>query len=72
MRLHFSMAVVIAVISYNFWFTDRVLTIFEKTGVEPVVLIGSVFAFTTGELWSLSKIKREEIKKEGEKNDNDG
>lgn len=69
MRPHFSMLVVVAVICYNFWFTDKVLTIFEKTGVEPVVLIGAVFAFTTGELWSLSKIKREEIKKEGERHD---
>lgn len=38
--------------------------IFLRVGSEPSTLIGAWFAFTTGELWALSSIKRKEIEDE--------
>jgi len=58
----FSNIVVILVIIMNMWFTDRVLDAFVLTGVEPTILIGAFFAFTTGELWMLASIKKNKIK----------
>lgn len=58
----FSNIIVLLVIGMNMWFTDRVLDAFEVIGVEPVVLIGAFFAFTTGELWLLAGIKKNKIK----------
>ena len=34
-----------------------------------MTLIGCWFAFTTGELWMLSSIKKSKVKKEGENNE---
>jgi len=65
----FSPIVVLLVIGLNMWFTDKVLTVIERTSIEPVALITAWFSFTTGELWMLSKIKREKLKKEGENNE---
>lgn len=60
----FSKAVVTAIVFLNVVFTVAVLYAFLQTGTEPMALIGAWFAFTTVELWSLSKIKRDEIKEE--------
>lgn len=60
----FSNIVVILVVVLNIWFTDRVLDIYIVTGTEPIILIGAWFAFTGGELWLLSGIKKAKIKKE--------
>jgi hypothetical protein len=62
----FSKAVVALVIFLNILFTTAVLHVFLQTGNEPVTLIGCWFAFTTGELWMLSSIKKSKVKKEGE------
>lgn len=63
--MKFSKFIVTFVILLNVLFTAAVLYVFVRTnGSEPAVLIGSWFAFTTVELWSLSKIKREETKRE--------
>ena len=62
----FSKAVVALVIFLNILFTIAVLHVFLQTGNEPVTLIGCWFAFTTGELWMLSSIKKSKVKKEGE------
>ena len=43
-------------------FTGFVLYIFYKKGAEPTVIIASFFAFMTGEVWALAKIKLTEIK----------
>jgi len=61
----FSKAVVALVIFLNILFTVAVLHVFLQTGNEPVTLIGCWFAFTTGELWMLSSIKKSKVKKEG-------
>ena len=58
----FSNIVVILVIVLNIWFTNKVLNIYAITGSEPIVLIGAWFAFTGGELWLLSGIKKAKIK----------
>ena len=60
----FSNVVVILVIVLNIWFTNKVLNIYVITGTEPIVLIGAWFAFTGGELWLLSGIKKAKIKKD--------
>jgi hypothetical protein len=62
----FSKAIVAAVVLLNTIFTAAVLYVFLKVGSEPVTLIGAWFAFTTGELWMLSSIKKTKVnKKEG-------
>jgi len=58
----FSKFIVSLVILLNIFFTVAILYLFRETGSEPIALIGAWFAFTTVELWSLSKIKRDEIK----------
>ena len=45
-------------------FTTAVLYVFLRVGAEPTTLIVSWFAFTTGELWMLSSIKKKEVNKE--------
>ena len=60
----FSKFIVTFVILLNVVFTLGVFYLFLKVGSEPTTLIGAWFGFTTVELWSLSKIKRDEIKEE--------
>jgi len=62
----FSKLIVSLVIGLNIAFTLAILYVFLKTGSEPVTLVGCWFAFTTGELWVLGKIKKEKIKNGGE------
>lgn len=59
----FSKFIVTAVVILNILFTMAVLYLFLKIGSEPVTLIGCWFAFTTGELWMLSSIKKTKVKK---------
>ena len=61
----FSKRIVALVIFLNVIFTAAVLYVFMMTnGSEPTTLIVSWFAFTTGELWMLSSIKKKEVKEE--------
>ena len=64
----FSKSIVTLVVILNTLFAASVLYVYFRIGSEPVALISAWFAFTTGELFLLSKIKRDEIEKEGEKN----
>lgn len=57
----FSKFIVVLVILLNVAFTLGIFYLFLKVGSEPTTLIGSWFAFTTVELWSLSKIKRKKL-----------
>ena len=68
--MKFDKKIVTAIIVFNAVFTYKILDVFVKTGSEPSALVVAWFAFTTGELWSLSKIKRAKIEKEEQKNDN--
>lgn len=65
----FSKKVVSAVIALNVIFAAAVLIVFWHTGSEPTVLVGSWFAFTTGELWTLSTIRKKEIEKGADNNE---
>jgi len=59
-KIKFSKFIVLLVILLNTIFTAGIFYVFLKVGNEPSTLIGAWFGFTTVELWSLSKIKREE------------
>ena len=63
--MRFSKWIVATVIVLNVFFTIAILYTFLQTGSEPSTLVGAWFAFTTGELWALSSIrkKKEESKK---------
>jgi len=65
----FSKKVVSTVIALNVIFAAAVLIVFWHTGSEPTVLVGSWFAFTTGELWTLSTIRKKEIEKGADNNE---
>ena len=54
----FSKWIIVLVVLMNITFTSAVLYVFLKTSSEPVALVGAWFAFTTGELWMLSSIKK--------------
>ena len=69
-KQRFSKAIVALVVVMNIIFTGTVLYVFLKTGSEPATLVTVWFAFTTGELWMLSSIKKTKVKK-GE-NENEG
>lgn len=60
----FSKSIVTLVVILNTLFAASVLYIYFKIGSEPVALISAWFAFTTGELFLLSKIKRDEMRGE--------
>ena len=68
-KQRFSKFIVDLVVLMNIIFTVAVLYVFLKTGSEPVALVGAWFAFTTGELWMLSSIKKIKVKKEGDNRD---
>jgi len=65
----FSKKVVRWVILLNAVFVVAVLLIYWHTGSEPATLIASWFAFTTGELWALAGIKKEETRQGGDSDD---
>lgn len=65
----FSKAIISLVVLMNIAFTVAVLYVFLKTSSEPVALVGAWFAFTTGELWMLSSIKKEKVKKGDNENE---
>ena len=63
----YSKLIVMLIVVMNALFAVAILYVFLKTSQEPGVLVGAWFAWTTGELWALSKIKCNE--KKGEKNE---
>ena len=65
--MKYSKLIVASIIIMNALFASAILYVFLKTSSEPAVLVGAWFAWTTGELWALSKIKRSEGK--GEENE---
>ncbi len=67
----FSKGIVTLIVVLNVFFSAAVLVVFWHTGSEPVALIGSWFAFTTGELWLISGIKKKKMEK-GENYDEAG
>lgn len=70
--MKFASKIVTLVVILNTVFTISVLWIFFRVGNEPTVLIGAWFAFTTGELWMLSSIKKVKVKRLGEEQKKEG
>jgi len=62
--MRFSKLIVSLIILLNVLFTAGILYVFLRVGSEPATLIGAWFAFTTGELWMLSSIKKKKIKED--------
>jgi hydrogenase-4 membrane subunit HyfE len=60
----FSKIIVMLIVIMNIWFTVAVLSVFAKTGSEPVTLVTAFFAFTTGELWLMASIKKTKVVKQ--------
>ena len=56
------------IILLNIGFTVADFIVFTRTGAEPASLTVAWFAFTTGELWLLTRIKKAKIDK-GENNE---
>lgn len=60
--MRYSKIIVMLIIILNILFAAAVLFVFLKTSAEPTSLVVAWFAFTTGELWALSSIKKSEVK----------
>lgn len=54
----FNKLLIIGILCYAAYFTERVLDIFEKVQSEPTVTIGFVFGFLFGQLWNMATIKK--------------
>lgn len=67
--MKFSKVIVSLVILLNTAFTLAVLFIFYRIQTEPSTLIGAWFSFTTVELWALAGIKKKEVEKGDDKED---
>ena len=59
--MKYSKVIVALIIILNVLFTAAVLYVYLRVGSEPKTLITAWFAFTTGELWFVSGIKKMEI-----------
>jgi uncharacterized protein with PQ loop repeat len=68
-KVKFSKLIVTAVVLLNVGFTAAVLYTFLRVESEPTALIGCWFAFTTGELWLLSGITREKVRRDADSGD---
>ncbi len=66
--MKYSKIIVSIIVFLNISFAIGSLYVFLRTGSEPVTLTTCWFAFTTGELWLLSGIKKSEVKKSKEDN----
>ena len=64
--MRYSKLIVALVILLNTGFAGAVLYTFLRVGSEPTALIAAWFAFTTGELWLLSGITREKVKRDAD------
>lgn len=66
MKGKYSKGIVALIIALNVFFSASVLLVFWHTGSEPSSLIVAWFAFTTGELWMLSGIKKKKVEANNE------
>ena len=65
----YSKWIVFFIIVLNTLFVAAALYVFLQVGSEPVALTGAWFAFTTGELWMLSGIKKQKAREENKNED---
>jgi len=64
--MRYSKWIVALVILLNTGFAGAVLFTFLRVGSEPTALVAAWFAFTTGELWLLSGITREKVRRDAD------
>lgn len=62
---HFSKWLIVFLVAYTIYFSERVLRVFEVTGSEPTVLIGTVLGMIVVQLINLASIKKTKIKNGG-------
>jgi hypothetical protein len=67
--MRYSKWIVALVIALNVTFTGAVLYLCLKSSIVPDSLIVAWFAFTTGELWLLSGITREKVRRDADSRD---
>lgn len=67
----FSKLLIVFIIVANVIFTNKVLDVVAKSGVEPSALVTSWFGFTTIELVNMAFIKSKKVKNKEEKRDGD-
>lgn len=67
--MRYSKLIVALVILLNTGFAGAVLYTFLRVGSEPTALVAAWFAFTTGELWLLSGITREKVRRDADSRD---
>jgi len=67
--MRYSKIIVALVILLNTGFAGAVLYTFLRVSSEPTALIAAWFAFTTGELWLLSGITREKVRRDADSRD---
>ena len=67
--MRYSKWIVALVILLNTGFAGAVLFTFLRVGSEPTALVAAWFAFTTGELWLLSGITREKVRRDADSRD---
>jgi hypothetical protein len=67
--MRYSKLIVALVILLNTGFAGAVLYAFLRVGSEPTALVAAWFAFTTGELWLLSGITREKVRRDANSRD---
>jgi len=67
--MQYSKVIVALVILLNTGFAGAVLYTFLRVGSEPTALVAAWFAFTTGELWLLSGITREKVRRDADSRD---
>jgi len=67
--MRYSKIIVALVILLNTGFAGAVLYTFLRVGSEPTALVAAWFAFTTGELWLLSGITREKVRRDADSRD---
>ena len=70
--MKFSKFIVVMVIFLNIVFAGIVFYLIWHGRQEPAALIVAWFAFTTGELWALAVVTKEEKKREAELKGMDG
>ena len=70
--MKFSKFIVMLVLLLNVVFACVILWLVWHNRQEPGVLVAAWFAFTTGELWALAIVTKEEKKQESELNGMDG
>lgn len=59
----FTKVLIILIFTYLFYFTERILDVFQATNVEPTVLITSVFAILGLECGVMGWIKNTKVKR---------